>query len=181
MLKPSFRRGPAAVMRASTIMHAQGTMDEDAARSFLTAHAGARLRLIAESFARLTGRPLLGEALATPQALWAAPFVLLAHGTEPDPLFFYGDRMGLELFELSPETLIRTPSRLSAEPVDRAERARLLEAVGARGFIEDYAGVRVSSTGRRFRIEQAVVWNLVDADGALHGQAAAFARWTPVS
>jgi hypothetical protein len=156
-------------------------MDEDTARAFLTTHAGARLGLIAESFARLTGRPLLGEAEPSAEALWGAPFVLLAHGTEADPLFFYGNRMGLELFELSPEALLRTPSRLSAEPVDRAERARLLEAVSARGFIEDYAGVRVSATGRRFRIEQAVVWNLVDAEGALHGQAAAFARWSAVS
>ncbi len=54
----------------------------------------------------------------------------------------------------------------------------LLLGVQVPGFIDDYAGVRVSATGRRFRIEAATVWNLVDAAGALHGQAAAFDRWT---
>jgi hypothetical protein len=77
--------------------------------------------------------------------------------------------------------LARTPSRLSAEFAERADRDRLLQAVARRGFIDDYAGVRVSSTGRRFRIEQAAVWNLVDAAGDIHGQAAAFARWTDLA
>lgn len=70
------------------------------------------------------------------------------------------------------------PSRLSAEFADQAERARLLETVGRRGAIEDYAGVRVSASSRRFRIERATVWNLIDAAGARHGQAAAFGEWT---
>jgi hypothetical protein len=34
--------------------------------------------------------------------------------------------------------------------------------------------VRVSATGRRFRIAGAIVWNLVDAAGLRHGQAASF-------
>jgi hypothetical protein len=149
-----------------------------AAEQLLADSAGPRLALIPESFARLTGRPLLGATPPTPAALWRAPMVILAHGVEADPVFFYGDAMALELFELSAEQLLRTPSRLSAETPDRAERARLLGQVSRRGFIDDYAGVRVSSTGRRFRIEQATVWNLIDATGALHGQAAAFAHWT---
>jgi hypothetical protein len=156
-------------------------MDADEAKTFLTASAGPRLPLIAESFASLTGRELIAPArddLA--EALWSAPIVLLAHGTEADPVFFYGNRMALERFEMTAEQLVGTPSRLSAEFAERAERERLLEEVARRGFIDDYAGVRVSSTGRRFRIEQATVWNLIDASGEKHGQAAAFARWTPL-
>jgi hypothetical protein len=153
-------------------------MDDRAAEQFLAAGAGARLALIGESFARLTGRTCLGGAPLAGADLWPAPFALLAHGVEPDPVFFYGNRLALELFELTPQDLVRTPSRLSAEPGDRAERARLLDEVGRRGFIDDYAGVRISARSRRFRIEQATVWNLVDAAGRLHGQAAAFARWT---
>jgi hypothetical protein len=149
----------------------------DDAEAFLAAHAGARLPLIAESHARLTGRPLLGPG----QSLWEAPFVLLAHGLGTDPVFFYGDRRALELFEVSAEELIRMPSRLSAEAPDRAERARLLDQVARHGFIGDYAGVRVSASGRRFRIEQATVWNLIDAAGRAHGQAAAFSKWSYVS
>ena len=35
-----------------------------------------------------------------------------------------------------------------------------------------------SATGRRFQIEQATVWNLIDEQDAIHGQAATFDRWT---
>jgi len=143
---------------------------------FLADHAGPRLALIVESHARLTGRPLLGEG----EALWSAPFAVLAHGLEADPIFFYGNRQALQLFEVSAENLVRMASRLSAEAPGRAERARLLDQVARRGFIADYAGVRVATSGRRFRIEQATVWNLADASGQVHGQAAAFASWTPL-
>jgi len=143
----------------------------EAAEALVAASAGPRLGLIAQSYERLTGRSL-------PEPLWTAPCVILAHGTQADPIFFYGNRLALELFETTAEQHIATPSRLSAEPLAREERARLLAQVAARGFIDDYAGVRVSATGRRFRIERATVWNLIDADGALHGQAAMFANWT---
>jgi hypothetical protein len=147
-------------------------------RGFMTAHAGDRLALIAESFRRLVGQDLAGGGADLADALWAAPRAILAHGTEAEPVFFYGNRLTLRLFETTAEAFVATPSRLSAEPTHRAERARLLAEVARRGFIDDYSGVRISATGRRFRIEQAIVWNLVDAQGALHGQAASFARWT---
>lgn len=151
---------------------------DEAAGAWLAARAGARLALIAESHARLTGRPLLGAAPFSAQGLWRAPFALLAHGTEADPVFFYGNRLALELFELTAQELVAMPSARSAEAPDRAERARLLDEVGRKGFIEDYAGVRVSASGRRFRIERAIVWNLADGAGGVQGQAAAFDRWT---
>jgi PAS domain-containing protein len=144
------------------------------------ASAGARLPLIAESFQRLTGRPLAPPAGDLAAALWTAPRAIVAHGLEADPVFFYGNRLALELFEIDVADFIHMPSRLSAEPLAREERARLLARVGEAGFIDDYAGVRISAKGRRFRIEQAVVWNLADADGRTHGQAATFDRLTPL-
>lgn len=136
-----------------------------------------RLALIAESFHRLTGRRLTETAGDVNMALWTAPRVIVAHGAEADPVFFYGNRLALELFEQSAEAFSRMPSRLSAEPALREERARLLDRVARNGFIDDYGGVRISATGRRFRIEQAVVWNLIDGEGAVHGQACTFDRW----
>lgn len=145
-----------------------------------TAALRRRVELIADSFRHLLGRPLLPDTGADAwAALWHAPAVIVAHGTEADPVFFYGNRLALELFEMDFATFTRLPSRCSAEPLARAERERLLQRVGRDGYIDDYAGVRISASGRRFRIEQAVVWNLLDA-GALHGQAATFGRWTPL-
>ncbi|MCW5556943.1 MAG: MEKHLA domain-containing protein [Verrucomicrobiae bacterium] len=128
-----------------------------------------------------TGRDLLPEAGAPPPdlaaALFQAPFVLIAHGTEADPVLNYGNRAALDLWEMNWETLVQTPSRLTAEPMARDERARLLAEVTRNGFIAHYAGIRISSTGRRFRIAGATVWNIQDASGHPAGQAAAFDRW----
>ncbi len=134
-----------------------------------------RLALIADSFLRLTGQALLDDP--TPERLWNAPCVIVAHGNEADPVFFYGNRMALEVFAMDFAGFTRLPSRYSAEPLERDERARLLERVGRDGFIDDYAGVRISASGQRFRIKQAVVWNLIDEQGICHGQAASFDHW----
>ena len=114
---------------------------------------------------------------AAAEALFHAPFVVLSHDAAPDPILTYGNRAALELFALSWEQLIRTPSRLTAEAPNRAERARLLAEVTSRGFIDDYSGIRISHTGKRFLIERATVWNLINDEGRLCGQAATFREW----
>ena len=43
-----------------------------------------------------------------------------------------------------------------------------------RGFIENYAGIRVSATGRRFEIRNAVIWPLHGPDGTRPGEVATF-------
>lgn len=89
-------------------------------------------------------------------------------------MFFFANAHALAAFEYDVETILRTPSRLSAEAPLREERQALLDRVTAEGYIDDYSGVRIASTGRRFRIDRAIVWNLLDNEGVRHGQAAAF-------
>jgi hypothetical protein len=139
-----------------------------------------RAREIAASYRKWTGRdlggiPQPGERVA--DWLFALPLAVVSHGTEPDPILNFGSRKALELWECSWEQLTSMPSRLTAEPVQRDERARLLERVAAHGYIGDYSGIRISRTGKRFRIANATVWNVVDAAGNPAGQAAAFAEW----
>jgi hypothetical protein len=110
-----------------------------------------------------------------------APFALLSHGTESDPIFNYGNRLALQLFESTFEALTRMPSRLSAETPLQSEREALLREVSEKGFIDHYSGVRISTSGRRFRICNATVWNVHDASGNKIGQAAAFSQWEPVA
>mgnify|MGYP002069486675 CR=1 FL=1 len=73
-------------------------------------------------------------------------------------------------------TQVKEPC-LTAEAPNRAERARLLETVARRGFIDDYSGVRIAKSGRRFRINRATVWNLLTETGQPCGQAAMFDHW----
>jgi hypothetical protein len=140
----------------------------------------AQTRCLSRSLKHWTGRELLPdvfEPVELAQNVFEAPFVVVSHGTEGDPVLNYGNHAALALWEMSWEELTHTPSRLTAEPPNREERAKLLEAVTRRGFIDDYSGVRISKTGRRFRISRATVWNLLTADGKPCGQAAMFDRW----
>jgi hypothetical protein len=141
----------------------------------LQTHCG----ILLASFERLLHRPLLNliPGQTAFDACQAAPFVIVSHGNEPDPILNYGNPQALQLWEMAWEEFVRTPSRYTAEPINRDERARLLARVTSHGFIDDYQGVRISKNGKRFLIEQAVVCNLHTAEGIYHGQAATFSKW----
>lgn len=143
------------------------------------AHHG---NLLCQSYQRCMGQSLLPHP-STPTdeiitALFAAPFALVSHGIETDPIFNFGNQTALTLFELTWEQFTQLPSRQSAEPVNQAERQTLLDRVTQQGYIDDYSGIRISSTGKRFLIKEAVVWNLIDARGQYQGQAAVFDQWS---
>ena len=142
-----------------------------------TRHVGYLLR----SFHRVVGLallPSLGDAIRDAQQLFAALFVVLSHGVEEDPILNYGNALALQLWEMTAAQFCATPSRVTAEPMLREDRQSTLDTVAHQGYITGYAGVRVSSTGRRFRIENVVLWNVSDDDGKSLGQAASFDRWS---
>lgn len=140
--------------------------------------------LLMESHRRVTGRELISNLSADPQEaarqLWDAPCFVSSHDGGADPVLNYGNRTALELFDMDWDEFTRTPSRFTAEPENREERARMLQRAALQGYIDDYSGIRISQSGRRFRIENATIWNLVDEHGVSHGQAATFDRWVPL-
>jgi len=140
----------------------------------------AQTQTLVRSLKHWTGRDLLPGDFSPAELaekIFHAPFVVVSHGMEADPVLNYGNESALALWEMSWEELTRTPSRLTAEAPNREERARLLAAVTQRGFIDDYSGVRISKTGRRFKISRATVWNLISENGQPSGQAAMFDHW----
>lgn len=143
-------------------------------------YLGRHAQLLFSSYYHLLGKEIseFMEADMDPyRALYRAPFGIVSHGTEQDPIFNYANRTAQKLFEMDWRTFTQLPSRKSAEPVDREERQGLLDRVSQNGYIDHYQGVRISSTGKRFRIENAVVWNLSDDRGIYRGQAALFHHW----
>jgi hypothetical protein len=139
-----------------------------------------RTRLLLNSYEKWTGRRLIersGDAAEDSRRLYEAPFVVVSHGTEADPILNFGNATALALWEMTLPEFTGTPSRKTAEPLHRDERARMLEETRRKGFIDDYQGIRIASTGKRFRIDQATVWNVVDDEGRSAGQAATFAEW----
>ncbi|WP_028455247.1 MEKHLA domain-containing protein [Chitinilyticum litopenaei] len=137
--------------------------------------------LILASHQRLLGRPLLPADIAPEHAAhWLqhdAPFCVLAHDGSADPRFIYANACAQACFGYPAAELIGLPSRLSAEAPNREERQQLLDQVSRQGFATGYRGLRIARDGRRFWIEDVTVWNLLDATGACHGQAATYRRW----
>jgi hypothetical protein len=140
--------------------------------------------LLLGSYSRVVGRPLAPATLDDAQAArWLyedAPFCVLAHNAETDPVFIYANKAAQRCFEYSWSKFVTIPSRLSAEAPNRAERQRLLDQVTQNGFASNYKGVRISGSGRRFFIEDATVWQLLDDAGVPQGQGAMLPRWRDV-
>ena len=143
---------------------------------FLSAY----VQIMQDSLHKLTGRQLIAGDLSPSEKarqLFHAPFVVLAHNTDVDPVLTYANLTAMQLFAMDWDQVVITPSRYTAELPDRDQRQQLLETVNRQGFIDNYSGVRVSRNGNRFQISGATVWNLTDKNGTYCGQAASFNHW----
>ncbi len=133
-------------------------------------------KLLSDSYSRLLGKPLTPDGMSTEAAArWLyeeAPFGILAHNTDADPTFVYGNRAAQNRFEYTWDELTSLRSRFSAEAPDREERRQFLENVHRNGFVTGYRGLRVTKSGKRFWIQDATIWQLTDEAGIHRGQAA---------
>jgi hypothetical protein len=133
-----------------------------------------------DSFHHWLGRSLLPPESAAPnfaQQLFEAPFVVVSHGTEANPILNYGNQQALTLWEMDWWAFTQTPSRQTADLKHREARSQLLAIVQTQGYVKGYQGERVSSRGTRFWIEDGVVWTVLDEFHQPCGQAATFPHW----
>ena len=146
-----------------------------------------QLEAIERGHVQAFGRPLLPGDPARPvrlraQEMFSAASVVLAHdgadpGIDPGPRLIYANRAALCLWRRPWAELVGMPSRLTAELQERPARAQALAQALDSGGIRGYGGVRIDRYGRRFRIQGARIWSLIDAEGRPCGQAATFADW----
>jgi hypothetical protein len=140
--------------------------------------------LLCTSYEHWTGKQLISgyrQADDLLRTMFDAPFVIVSHGTEEDAIFNFGNRAALELFELSWKDFTLLPSQQSADGENQEGRQQLMQRVKRDGYALDYSGVRISASGRRFRITGASIWNVIDEDDTYHGQAAMFTNWSWLS
>jgi hypothetical protein len=140
------------------------------------------IQLLLYSFHHWTGETLIPitnhpSPLEIANLLFNADLVVVSHGTQADPILNYGNQKALGLWKMDWQTFISTPSRYTAEVMERSEREQLLAQAKSQGYISDYRGIRIASTGDRFYINKAIIWNVVDQEGKLWGQAATFQDW----
>lgn len=134
-------------------------------------------RLLRSSYEHFLGSPLVPPGTGASWLYHEAPFAVLAANTEPDPRFVYANKVAQQCFEYSWAQFTTLRARYSAEHADRAERQAFLDQVTRDGFATGYRGLRIARSGRRFWIEQATVWQLVDDAGRCRGQAALVRGW----
>ena len=144
------------------------------------------IRLLLYSFHHWTGEPLMPTSDSdSPEEianlLFNADFVVVSHDTQADPILNYGNQTALDLWQMDWQTFTTTPSRYTAEPMERTERAQLLAQAQSQGYISNYRGIRIASNGDRFYINQAIIWNVVDKEGRRWGQAATFREWEAIA
>ena len=103
-----------------------------------------------------------------------ADYVLLAHNGANEPVFNYANQTALSLFEMSWDEFTTMPSKYSAESDERGKRERFLAEVAEKGYSKNYSGIRISKTGKRFKIKNVMLWNVYDSENNRIGQAALF-------
>jgi len=140
--------------------------------------------ILQASHQRAFGRPLLANQPQDPaasatscQTLFAATACVLAHDGGQDPRLVYVNAAALQLWRRRWEQMVGMPSRLTAPPAERTERASALSQAGRVDAYQGYRGIRIDSQGRRFLIDNARIWTLWDTRGQRCGQAASFTRW----
>ena len=151
--------------------------------AWLTSEQQGLAGLLLQSHQRAFGRPLIADAQPGRsrrlqcQELFACGFPVLAHGTGNDPKLSYANAAALQLWETTWEELIGMPSRLTAPESERAERSSALGQAKRLDAVQNYRGLRISRQGRKFRINNAKIWTLWDAEERVCGQAACFSDW----
>jgi hypothetical protein len=108
--------------------------------------------------------------------------VVLAHDGSPldrgdGPRLIYANRAALNLWDRRWGEMVGMPSKLTAEPSERASRQTALTTAQQQTSFTGYRGIRINRHGRRFQINNARLWTLVDPAGQACGQAACFSSW----
>ncbi|WMJ73135.1 MEKHLA domain-containing protein [Cytophagaceae bacterium ABcell3] len=139
----------------------------------------AHCNLLNTSFTKLLGRPLVEDTTSGSlvNQMLNAPFVIVSHNTENDPIFNFANHCALNLWKMNWEEFTSLPSRYSAEAMERGQREAFLKQAQEKGYVDQYSGIRIAKDGKRFRISDAIIWNLHDDESNFKGQAATFNQW----
>lgn len=157
-------------------------------QSFLSLNlenAGSKRALEVQTQIRKLASTTLGseqKALELVNCTKTFPYGLLSHSGTPtstnDPLFTFANTAALNAFGYKNSEFIGMPSKFSAKPDHRDARLKMMvqaKEMGVAGVITGYSGERVHKSGKIFKIEDGIIWNLVDNEKIV-GQAALLPR-----
>ena len=84
-------------------------------------YLGEHAELLISSYSRLTGKDLVKQESSKDsyRTLFEAPYCVVSHNTEDDPIFNYGNQTALSVFEMNWSEFTNLASRKSAESVNQ--------------------------------------------------------------
>ena len=133
-----------------------------------------------ESFKRWTDQYLIDphhQPEEFSRLLYFAPFVVFAVSNHPDPRFSYANESSQKLFLYNWNEFTALPSTTPIEPSDFPQSQRMLDECSSQGFSKAFEGIRITSTGKRFKIGRTILWNIIDDSGRKIGKAVVFNKW----
>lgn len=141
--------------------------------------------LLTGSYLKLTGESIVPESCGETTGVmdWLyryAPYGVLAQNASMEPRFVYANRTAQSFFECNWNEIVGMHSRLSAPETNQEARASVMEDVMRKGYRAGYRGVRRTLAGRLFWIDNVTIWNMVDDEDIVHGQAAVIRRTIPI-
>jgi hypothetical protein len=140
----------------------------------------AHSNLLIRSYRRLLNKNLItfsDNKLENSFQLFHSPFILVSHGIEKDPIFNYANETALKTWEMPWEEFVGLPSRFSVEKTETDDREKLLSEAQEKGFVSNYLGIRITKSGKSFKIIDTILYNLTDEVGNYKGQAAIIPKW----
>lgn len=103
-------------------------------------------------------------------------FGILSHGTQPDPIYNYGNRASLILFDQTLENLCKTASRYSTVESLMEDREQLIQQINSVGHGTISNAIRTTTKGKLFVMETIWIWHVYHPDGRRIGLAALYDR-----
>jgi hypothetical protein len=137
-------------------------------------------KLIEKNYKFWTGKELFEAKLTESELsekMYHAPFVVLSHGTQADPIYNYVNLKAQELWEFTWDEMIKLPSRRSAGTNETAERLELIREGQEKGITFTEKALRESRSGKKFYIKNVVLFNLLGEGGEYAGQCAIYNDW----
>tara|TARA_B110000211_G_C14081581_1_gene554795 strand:- start:279 stop:722 length:444 start_codon:yes stop_codon:yes gene_type:complete len=141
----------------------------------------AHVKQLLDSYKKFVKKDLIersGDAETDFRIINNSSFIVASHNGADNPILNFGNKVALDLWELDWENFTKTPSRKTAELDLREKRQEMLRIAEVNGYFDDYEGIRISSTGKRFMIKKVIIWNVENESGEKIGQAATFSDIT---
>ena len=87
-------------------------------------------------------------------------FGILSHGTQQDPIYNYGNKASLLLFDETLENLCQTPSRYSTVESLMQDREQLIQQIADVGYGTITNALRTTTRGKLFVMETIWIWHV---------------------